>query len=290
VHFLSELGAAQALPIGLLLLLSGGLKALRSVHLVHVERTVFALLARSRLSLLMLWRGLGVLELLLGAGLLLLPGRALPAALAAAQLTAASLYLAWSRRRAPGKSCGCMGSRSSEAVSGRTIARAAALAGAALCAALTGAGWLAALRSPVVALGLFGELAALLWLFPELGTELRRSRPQAGAGAMLPDCATAPDPGLAVLESGLKRSQVWATTRAYLTSEVHSEQWREGCYHFFCYPAEYAQAPATAVYAAPIGLAAADYRVALVEEQSQAVLLQLPGQAPGPPHEQAVIS
>ena len=50
----------------------------------------------------------------------------------------------------------------------------------------------------------------------------------------------------------VQHSAVWRQSRRYLRSEEYSEEWREGCYCFFCYAAEYAQAPATAVLAALI--------------------------------------
>ena len=89
------------------------------------------------------------------------------------------------------------------------------------------------------------------------------------------DCATTAGPPIEAMVAGLKHSAVWQRSRSYLRSEEYSEEWREGCYRFFCYAAEYEQAPATAVFAALVAAHHADYRMALVDEQSSTVLLQI---------------
>ena len=75
----------------------------------------------------------------------------------------------------------------------------------------------------------------------------------------------------------LRRSVLWADARQYLAADAPSEQWREGCWRYLAYPANYDGEAATAVFALYLGRDRASDGVAFVAEREQRVLGQIRG-------------
>jgi hypothetical protein len=131
----------------------------------------------------------------------------------------------------PETGCGCFGEFSRAPVSGRTLARSALLAAAAL--ATIG---LPPLRAPhpgadaARLLGIFAiELAVIALLSPELGEALMR------LGYSEP-CELRRMPTVRTL-AALRRSSQWRKRAGLISAEVPVDMWRELCWRYVVFPA-----------------------------------------------------
>lgn len=256
----------QGLLVSCFLLLAG-LTKLFSGRSTLVQQSVFVLLTKRTTALSLIWWGLGAVET--GVGLLILgqPNQIWPRWTAVVLLVISSAYVWWAWRVAPDKSCGCFGNFSSTPISRDTVIRCAVLAIAACLATLAQQSWLTIVQDPgLVIVGLF-ELIGLGYISPELSRFFKWRADE--------DCAVARIP-LEHSLAGLMQSSVWKQVSPYLKSQHHSDYWREGCWRFLCYSAVYDHKAAIAVFAIAVQASNPSCRVALVEEGTEEILLQLP--------------
>jgi hypothetical protein len=195
-------------------------------------------------------------------------------------LAVALLVAVWGRRHAPEADCGCFGARPAP-VSRRTVARAGTLTALALVAAIGGEGWTQGFTDPVAGAICLAAGAALVLMSPELvgGRDAIRERLRPGARSQRvrdAACALRRVP-LERSLARLHRSDLWRTSRRYLSSEVPAETWQEGCWRYVCYPASYEGERVTAVFALALRATRASNAVAFVDEQDRRVLGQISG-------------
>jgi hypothetical protein len=143
----------------------------------------------------------------------------------------------------PEAGCGCFGEFSKAPISGRTLARSAFFAAAAL--ATIG---LPPLRAPhpgadaARLLGIFAiELALIAALSPELGEALTR------LGYSEP-CELRRLPAVRTL-AALRRSSQWRKRAGLITAEVPVDMWRELCWRYVVFPARVGNRPTEIVFA-----------------------------------------
>jgi hypothetical protein len=143
----------------------------------------------------------------------------------------------------PGTGCGCFGDFSTSPVGGRTVARSALLAAAALAAM-----GLQPLHSPHRGaeagrlLGiLVAELVVIAALSPELGEGLVR------LGYSEP-CELRRLPAVRTLTT-LRRSSQWRRRAGLITEDVPVDMWRELCWRYVVFPARAADREAEVVFA-----------------------------------------
>lgn len=143
----------------------------------------------------------------------------------------------------PETGCGCFGEFSRAPVSGRTLARSALFAAAAL-----GTIGLPPLRAPhpgadaARLLGIFAiELAVIALLSPELGEALTR------LGYSEP-CELRRLPTVRTL-AALRRSSQWRKRAWLITTEVPVDMWRELCWRYVVFPARIGDRAAEIIFA-----------------------------------------
>jgi hypothetical protein len=143
----------------------------------------------------------------------------------------------------PDVGCGCFGDFSTAPVSGRTIARSALLAVAALSTIdLAPISAPQASRAAIELLVLFGaELLVIGALSPEVGEGLIR------LGYSEP-CELRDVPSFRTL-AALRRSKQWRRYSDLITSDVPADVWRELCWRYVVYPSSYQERPADLVFA-----------------------------------------
>jgi hypothetical protein len=143
----------------------------------------------------------------------------------------------------PDVGCGCFGDFSTAPVSGRTIARSALLAVAALSTIDLGAISAAQVGRAGIELLVFlgAELLVIGVLSPEVGEGLIR------LGYSEP-CELRDVPSLRTL-AALRRSKQWRRYSGLITSDVPADVWRELCWRYVVYPSSYQERPADLVFA-----------------------------------------
>lgn len=190
----------------------------------------------------------GVVELLVAAALLAVPGPAAPVA-AAALAVGFLAYLGYAALATPAASCGCMGS-SHAPVSWRAFARAGMLLLAGLGGAWAGGAWWSGIRPVSAGAVLIAEAALVValsaeldryWLLPLRRVRVRITRPLAGASDEVPLHATV---------TQLQLSDVYRQVAGLLISDVR-EYWDADEWRIVCYAARHEDQPATAVFAVP---------------------------------------
>jgi hypothetical protein len=258
---LSALASGLAVWPGLLLAVGGALKLLEAEE----EDSVLLRVLPAQVSP----RAVAAAELLVGALVLVGLLTPVPEALAALLLAGATGVSVWGVRHAPESSCGCFGRRS-EKVSPRTIARAGLLAALALIAVLGGEAWWNVFSSvlAIVVVALAG--VALAVLTPELQPRNFRVRAREAACKHKPVSVNR-------TVSRLRASDLWREAREYLAADAPAEQWRDGCFRYLVYPANYDGEAATAVFALYLGRDRAADGVAFVSDEEQRVLGQITG-------------
>ncbi|OLF10792.1 MauE/DoxX family redox-associated membrane protein [Actinophytocola xanthii] len=209
------------------------------------------------------YRAVGVVELLLGALLVLPPAVVVEAYLATALLAGMLGYLAYARLRAPESGCGCLGD-TQVPVRGRAFGRVGFLLVAAGLAGWSTGWWpqrpLAAVALLVLEVAVVVALSPELdrrWLLPLRRWRVRMSHPLGSVPAMVP------------LESSvqqLERSDAYRAAVNHLRSDL-LDSWEEGDWRLLTYAAATAEGPATAVFAVPLrDYRPEEIRVALVPE------------------------
>ena len=207
-----------------------------------------------------------VIELVLGAGLLLTAGRtgagvpALTVRTAVALLfgtAAGALYVLRTRR--PDEGCGCFGDLSRTPVGWRVITRAVLLCLAALSVigapplrmpASAGQAWLTLAAASAV-------LAVLCALSPELGELMvRLSHAEPCEVRAIPVSRTL---------SALHASPLWRRYQRFFVAETPADVWREGCWRFVVYPAVLASRRMEVVFAVHLAGRGVPVRVGMVD-------------------------
>jgi len=190
----------------------------------------------------------GVVELLVAAALLAVPGPAAP--MAAAALAVGFLaYLGYAALATPEASCGCLGG-SHAPISWRAFARAGMLLLAGLGGAWAGRAWWSGIRPVGAGAVLVAEAALVValsaeldryWLLPLRRLRVRITRPLAGASDEVPLHATV---------TQLQLSDAYRQVAGSLVSDVR-EYWDADEWRIVCYAARHEDQPATAVFAVP---------------------------------------
>lgn len=284
--------ASLVLPLGLLFIWTGAAKAtadtakldrLALTRLLHGKRTAGAFL-----------RGVGAIELGIGAALLLITSSAWPRWAALGVAVGGVAYSIVAFRAAPGSDCGCFGTATARPVSRGSIASSAVVALAAGASATTTTSWTTAFQAnPSLALTAAAAgtacLACLYW--KELTSSVRRMRGSIAGGIRPSDRGTAVVPPEVATER-LFASDAWAALRPHLVDDHPVDQWTEGCWQFMCFPARHAQRDATAVFAVQRRPDGATCKGAIVIDESEELALhvgpqpsvmdkELPSTAPG---------
>ena len=254
--------------VGAVLLWAGALKLLG-----RVRRTALDTLVGERFAPLVL-RGVGAVEAVTGAALLMPPAFAVEAAAGGLLSVGFLLYLGYAATAAPTSSCGCLGKRHAP-IGWRSFARAGGLLVASFVAIGASGSWLSALADrPVAGSVVIGLAFALLvavspeldghWLIPLRKLWVRLTHPLAGAPAGVPLHATVDQ---------LQRSETYTKVAPLLRSDLR-DYWDEADWRILTYTASYADQQATAVFAVPrLRDEPAAVRVAMVDEVSGRTLL-----------------
>jgi uncharacterized membrane protein YphA (DoxX/SURF4 family) len=262
---LSAFASGLALWPGLFLL-AGGAAKVRDRREPATD-TLIARVLPKPIPVGVAWMAVAIAELVVGVLLLVGAAAPVPEFVAAAGLGIAALVALWGMRNAPDVGCGCFGTKS-EPVTARTVVRAGVLCGLALVAAIAGGVWTDALSHPLATVFGLAVGVALLATTPKLRP--RDVRLRAGQAV----CSHRPAPPRQTLER-LRGSELWADAREYLAADVPTEEWRDGCFRYLTYPANYAGQAATAVFALYLGRNRASDGVAFVAVGEERVLGQI---------------
>lgn len=261
---MDRLAALQPLLIGAVLVWSSYGKLFGRLAGEVARRSALKRIVGER-RVLPAYRAVGVVELVIGAALLLPPVWRADAAAATALSAGFVGYLGWARVVAPDSTCGCSGSAQLP-ISWRSLSRAGSLLAASVLAVTAGSGWWSAVSvwPAVVVLAealVFVALSAELdrhWLLPLRRLRVRLTNPLAGtASAEMP---------LAASQQQLLRSPAYASASGVLRSDIR-EHWDDGEWRFLTYTSSYDGA--TAVFAVPrLRYDPGAVRFALVEEST----------------------
>ncbi|GAB3459921.1 hypothetical protein GCM10027570_44360 [Streptomonospora sediminis] len=221
--------------------------------------------------------GHGVAEAVVAFALIGAPGLAGGAARVAAVLffTGGVAALVVLRRTAPDTGCGCFGGLSTAPVDGRSIARSALLAAAAVAtigvgqtasAVVAGAG-LSHAGVLVLEVGLLGALS------PEPAELARRVLRRA-------PCAMREVPLKRTL-ARLRASDVWRTTASVVESPRPADAWRQGCWRFLLFAGRRNGRAVDVVFGVPLDGRRPAVRAVITDRETGAVLSVLGGPADG---------
>jgi hypothetical protein len=170
------------------------------------------------------------------------------------------------RQSRPDVGCGCFGDFSTAPVSGRTIARSALLAAAAL--ATVGAGPITPPQTAAGWVGLPAMLGAEVLLIGVLSPEVGEGLVRLGYSEPCELRNVSAARTLAVL----RRSKYWRRYAGLITSEVPADVWRELCWRYIVYPARYEDRPTDLVFAVLLQRRRHAVHVALVDSSTGAPL------------------
>lgn len=170
------------------------------------------------------------------------------------------------RQSRPDVGCGCFGDFSTSPISGRTLARSALLA----IAALATVGLRPIKAPPTLAdgLGLLAILAAEVLLIGVLSPEVGEGLIRLGYSE---PCELRNVPAARTLTI-LRRSKYWRRYAGLITSEVPQDVWRELCWRFIVYPARYQDRQTEVVFAVFLQHRRPLVHVALVDSSTGAPL------------------
>ncbi len=233
---MSEFFKVQPVLLGSILVLGGLAKLRRERGREAVRQSAFALLVRREGLVAPAWELLGCAELLLGLLLLLAPPwQWVRAATVVHAFWGDELNAVWAWLFAPERSCGCFGGASTAPASWRTVARTSLLWAAAVVTAVRPRSWWQIHPEPQLLVLVLLEALVFVWLSPEVPTLLRQFRV---GQARLPRCLDSHMSAEEALEA-LRRSHAWDGLSMYVRRAEPSEHWRDGCWRFLAFPAEY---------------------------------------------------
>jgi hypothetical protein len=270
--FLRDLGDVQ-IPLLATMLLGGCLtKALKAIR----TRSVNAGLGPTALFPLKLRRpaamAMCATELGLGIGLILTAGDYLRSVAPLVRMGTGLLFLVATcslielRSVRPDIGCGCFGDFSKSPVTGRTIARSALLAAAAL-----GTIRLKPIQPPGSArsiLAMLLILAAELIVFAVLSPEIKDVLVRVGYSAPCELRIVSQEQTIAALQ----RSAQWRKHAGLIADQRPSDIWRELCWRYVAYPSKYAGKDADVVFAVRLDHRRPVILSALVDAATGAVL------------------
>jgi len=170
------------------------------------------------------------------------------------------------RQSRPDVGCGCFGAFSTTPVSGRTIARSALLAAAAVAA--IGAGPITVPRTTAGWFGLPAILGAEVLLIGALSPEVGEGLVRLGYSE---PCELRNVPAARTL-AALRRSKYWRRYAGLITSDVPADVWRELCWRYIVYPARYEERQTDLVFAVFLQRRRPAVHVALVDSSTGAPL------------------
>jgi hypothetical protein len=147
------------------------------------------------------------------------------------------------RTARPDVGCGCFGDFSTAPVSGRTIARSALLAVAAV--STIGLRAISAPQAGRASIELLVFLAAELLVIGALSPEVGEGLIRLGYSE---PCELRDVPSLRTL-AALRRSKQWRRYSDLVSSDVPADVWRELCWRYVVYPSSYQERPADLVFA-----------------------------------------
>lgn len=277
---LAAFGAGIGFWPGLYLLAGGCAKALSRPQRAD---TIVTRVLPHRVPVLAAWRTVAGVELGIGALVVAAVATPVPEYAAAAALAFAALVAAWGVRHAPDAGCGCFGAQSATHVSTSTVVRSGLLSAFALASALVGQGWTHVLAHPGAALVWLAVGVALWAGTPELRDLVWRPgsfrSAYSGAVRRLRETACARRKlSVERMVAQLRASTLWDEAREFLSQEVPSEHWQEGCRAYLCYPASYEGDAATAVFTLDVGAGGGASGVAFVDEDNQHVFATIAGE------------
>ena len=264
----------QALLIGMLLLWAGSLKLLGSSTSSNISQSALAQLIRRPKVTQAVYYSLGVMELGVAVLLLLPPQYRWEMSLASGLMMLFLVYLIIVLRIAPERSCGCLGD-SNVPISWHNVVRAGLLLGITLFGRHADQFWLTALVANPWSLSVIGlEGIVLLTLSPEVRWPWQRQTnsialPDSSSDEV--DCTVISIPVTNTLQQ-LRTSDLFLSLAVYLRSELR-EHWREGCWRYLCFEAEYEGVRATAIFAVPVVPRPEWIRAAIINEADNAILL-----------------
>lgn len=213
---------------------TGAVKAFSRGTAQQAPKTVLARILRSSERATLVLRATGAGELLIAAGLLVVPANPVPGAAAAVLGAGFVSYLGYGRAAAPESSCGCS-AREDTPVTWRTFARAAVvLVGGATVAVAQDTWWPTVSERPAGALAFLAGAAAVLvalsadldrwWLLPLRRTRLRVfGHPLLGTAAknQVPVAAS-----VELLENSLAWQAAAPVVRSALLDHWEDDGWR----------------------------------------------------------------
>ncbi|MET7856414.1 MauE/DoxX family redox-associated membrane protein [Streptomyces sp. NPDC005318] len=213
---------------------TGAVKAFSRGTAQQAPKTVLARILRSSERATAVLRATGAGELLIAAGLLVVPANPVPGAAAAVLGAGFLAYLGYGRAAAPESSCGCSASEDTP-ITWRAFARAAVvLVGGATVAVAQDTWWPTVSERPAGALGFLAGAAAVLvalsadldrwWLLPLRRTRLRVfGHPLLGTAAMnqVPVAAS-----VELLENSLAWQAAAPVVRSALLDHWEDDGWR----------------------------------------------------------------
>ncbi len=270
----------QQLVIGSILIWSGVWKVLIPNSVETAHRSALSVYINKKTILEILFRSLGIIELLIGLSLVLPPHFRWENVAASVLALGFVVYLVISFKVAPDKPCGCMGNRG-KPISWRTLVRAGYFL------LLTLIGWLFTSRfwytslsdhywlafMALLEVGIFMTLSSELdWIWVQiLKIPLLRTLAFTLIGQV--DC-TSKKVSLLEIISRLNNSQVFLIYKKIIKSDL-IEHWRNGCWYFLSYSVMYQGHQAVIVFSVPIKDRPNWVRAAIFNEKEDLVLLQV---------------
>lgn len=213
---------------------------------------------------------LGLIEGVTGASLLLPPTHWMEKWFVALIGCGFLVYLGLAKRRAPDRPCACMGSQKVP-ISWRSFGRAGLFFAMAMLSWKAEDSWALILMKRPWFIGLvIAEFLLFCWFSPDVGWERVIAAVFRRSSFLQQDCATTPE-HLSKSLKRLQRSRAFREFQPFLRGES-IDQWREGCWRFFCFPASWEGQPVIAVFALPITGSMDQIRAVLVDEERNQVL------------------
>ena len=270
-----RIAAIQALVIGVVFVWAGAWKLFSPGAPIAAWNSALSKMLPRREWAVAAHRLIGAGELLVAALLLLSPWHWLGIRIATVFAIGFIVYMVVARRIAPNRSCGCMGGKATR-ISRWSVLRAAWLL------MLTLVGWIAQdfwanalVAAPWLVLPIAIEAIVIWQLSPERGKALsmRHLFVSAMRSWLDPECR-----GVAFdwepMEAKLRDTATFQQLVPLLGART--DQWREGCWGFITYAANYQMRNATAVFAVPVRFDAGDVSAAVVDDATNATLLVRP--------------
>lgn len=266
----------QAFFLAIVLLLAGISKIPFFRSSEFVTRSVLVALIRHSIAARIIHSVIGWIEITVAIVLLLPPLVSWEIPVATVLTASFVLYLLLAITIVPDKPCGCFGGPEAT-VSWRSVLRAFYLL------VMSMVGWdaeqfwgTAFVTNPWTIGVLMVEVALVVWLSPEFLPLFHRAPVKRPESKLNPDCATAGVPLSETLRQ-LRASAPFRELSSYLRSDL-VEHWREGCWRFLSFQAQYRGHEATVVFAVRVDGTPSEelVRAALVEETNNTTLLTIP--------------